>query len=265
MRFDVLTIFPELFEPFRRTGVLGRAVARGTVELEAHDLRSWTSSRWQQVDDEPYGGGPGMVMMAPPLLAAVRDLQGRGATARTLFLTPRGRPFDQGLAEELAGEARLLLVCGRYEGFDERAVERLAPEEISIGDFILGGGEVAAMVVAEVVSRLLPGVVGDPRSVELDSFAGGLLDYPCYTRPQTVEQLDVPEVLLSGNHERIRRFRLERSVQLTVTRRPDLVRRYWGRYRDEVRSIVQRFAPELAAECGAGGCDELEPKGRLKG
>jgi tRNA (guanine37-N1)-methyltransferase len=250
MRFDVLTIFPELFEAFRRTGVLGRAVVRGTLELEVHDLRAWAANRWQRVDDEPYGGGAGMVMQAPPLVAAVRELESLGEPARTLLLTPRGRVFDQPFAEELARSPRVLLVCGRYEGFDERALELLVPEEVSIGDFIVGGGEVAAMAVVEAVSRLIPGVVGDPRSVELDSFAAGLLDFPCYTRPPTVEGLDVPDVLLSGNHERIRRWRLERSVELTVTRRPDLVRRCWGQYPEEVRAIASRFAPELAAGCG---------------
>ncbi len=257
MRFDVLSIFPELLEPFSRTGVLGRAVERGTVAIALHDLRDWATNRWRQVDDEPYGGGAGMVMQAEPVVAAVRDLGARGAPARTLLLTPRGRVLDQRLVAELALAGRLVLVCGRYEGFDERAAELLAAEvaleEVSLGDFILGGGEVAAMAVVEAVARLVPGVVGDPRSVELDSFAAGLLDYPCYTRPPVVEGLDVPEVLLSGNHERIRRWRLERSVEATVRRRPDLVRRSWAGFPDEVRAIVRRFAPELAAACAAAG------------
>ena len=140
MRFDVVTIFPGLFEPFRTTGILGRAVAAGSVDIQVWDLRAWADNRWQQVDDMPYGGGAGMVLQAPPLLAAVRQLQAGDARPRTILLTPRGRPFDQPLAAELAAEPRLLLVCGRYEGFDERAVELLAPEEVSVGDFILGGG-----------------------------------------------------------------------------------------------------------------------------
>ena len=151
----------------------------------------------------------------------------------------------------------MLLICGRYEGFDERATEILGLEELSVGDFILGGGEVAAMAVIEAVSRLLPGVVGDPRSVEADSFTAGLLDYPCYTRPVEVEGRQVPEVLLSGNHEHVRRWRLERAVDLTVRRRPDLVGRWWGRYPSEVRAVVRRFAPELAAACTAA--EEREP------
>jgi len=249
MRFDVVTIFPGLFEPFRATGVLGRAVAAGAVTVEVWDLRTWAENRWQQVDDIPYGGGAGMVLQAPPLLRAVRELGGEGAQPRSVLLTPRGRLFDQGLAAELATEPRLLLICGRYEGFDERAVEILSPEEVSVGDFVLGGGEVAAMAVIEAVARLIPGVVGDPRSVEEDSFSGGLLDFPSYTRPPAVEGRGVPEVLLSGHHERIRRWRLERAVELTVSRRPDLVTKSWGSYSDEVKAVVRRFAPELAARC----------------
>lgn len=249
MRFDVVTIFPGLFEPFRTTGVLGRAVAAGAVTIEVWDLRAWADNRWQQVDDIPYGGGAGMVLQAPPLLRAVRDLGSTGVKPRSVLLTPRGRLFDQGLAAELATEPRLLLVCGRYEGFDERAMEILALEEVSVGDFVLGGGEVAAMAVVETVARLLPGVVGDPRSVEEDSFSQGLLDFPSYTRPPLVEDREVPEVLLSGHHEHIRRWRLERAVEVTVTRRPDLVRKSWGSYSNEVRAMVGRFAPELAERC----------------
>lgn len=263
MRFDVVTIFPGLFEPFRTTGVLGRAVAGGAVTVEVWDLRAWADNRWQQVDDIPYGGGAGMVLQAPPLLRAVRDLKREGASPRALLLTPRGRPFDQGLARELAAEPRLLLLCGRYEGFDERAVEILSPEEISVGDFILGGGEVAAMAVIEAVARLIPGVVGDPRSVEEDSFSEGLLDFPCYTRPPVVEDREVPEVLLSGHHEHIRRWRLERAVEMTVTRRPDLVKKSWGSYPDEVRAVVRRFAPELAEDCrrdAAGEPQSVSPR-----
>ncbi len=250
MYFDVLTLFPELFVPFRTAGVLGRAVARGDVSLEVHDLRGWAGNRWNKVDDEPYGGGAGMVIQAPPVLAAARDVAARGARpVRTVLLSPRGRVLDQRLAEELAAGPRLLLLCGRYEGFDERVAEILAPEEISVGDFILGGGEVAAMAVVEAVARLVPGVVGDPASVAADSFADGLLDYPCYTRPPEVEGHEVPAVLTSGNHEAVRRWRLERAVELTVTRRPDLVKKHWGSYPDEVRRLVRRFAPALAESC----------------
>jgi tRNA (guanine37-N1)-methyltransferase len=249
MHFDVLTIFPELFEPFRGTGVLGKAVDAGTVTIEVHDLRDWADNRWRQVDDEPYGGGAGMVLQAPPVLAAVRDIVDRsGLRPRVVLLTPRGRVFDQRAANELLGEDRLLMLCGRYEGFDERIVDILEPDEISVGDFILGGGEVAAMVVIEAVSRLVEGVVGDPDSVAEDSFADGLLDHPCYTRPPRVEDHEVPEVLRSGNHEAIRRWRLDRAVEATVTRRPDLIKNNWSRYSDEVRLLIQRL--EDAAEHG---------------
>ena len=251
MHFDVLTIFPQLFEPFRATGVLGKAVERGLVGIEAHDLRNWADNKWRQIDDEPYGGGAGMVLQASPVLTAIRDMTSRRRDARAIILGPRGRLLDQSFAEELVQEPSLLLVCGRCEGFDQRIFEISGAEEVSVGDYILGGGEVAAMALIEVVSRLVPGVVGDPDSVSSDSYGEGLLDYPCYTRPPDVEDEQVPEVLLSGNHEVIRRWRLERSVEMTVTRRPDLVKRNWERYSKEVREIVRRFAPDLIPESGS--------------
>jgi tRNA (guanine37-N1)-methyltransferase len=252
MRFDVLTLFPELFGPFRTTGVLGRAVDSGLVDIVTHDLREWAGNRWRQVDDEPYGGGAGMVIQAPPVLAAIREVTAGDAAWRTVMLSPRGRPFDEQCARELAVEPRVLLVCGRYEGIDERVVDILEPDELSIGDVVLGGGEVAAMVVIEAVSRLLPGVVGDPESVVADSFADGLLDHPAYTRPPEVEGHEVPEVLRSGNHEAVRRWRLERAVAATVTRRPDLIKRHWDRYTHEVRELVRRLggAPDGDADVG---------------
>jgi len=252
MRFDVLTLFPELFGTFRATGILGRAVEGGLVTLEAHDLRRWSGNRWGQVDDEPYGGGAGMVIQAPPVLRAVRELRRSGESpGRLILLSPRGRVFDQQMAAELAGSSRMILLCGRYEGFDERVSEILEPEELSIGDYILGGGEVASMVVMEAVARLVPGVVGDPRSVDEDSFTEGLLDHPAYTRPAEVEDHRVPEILSSGHHERIRRWRLEEAVRATVTRRPELVLRHWSGYPAEVQALVRRFAPGLARHCEA--------------
>ncbi len=259
MRFDVVTIFPELFTPFASIGVLGRAVADGMVELTAHDLRRWAGNRWGQVDDAPYGGGAGMVLQAPPVLAAVAELAAdRDPPPRTVLLTPRGRRLDHRLAAELAAGPPLILVCGRYEGIDERVSELLGPLEVSLGDFVLGGGEVAAMAVIEAVARLVPGVVGDPASVADDSFADGLLDHPCYTRPPEVEGRGVPGVLTSGHHDKVRRWRLERAVEATVTRRADMVKKYWSRYPDEVRRLVRRYAPALAIEAeaaaaGAGG------------
>jgi tRNA (guanine37-N1)-methyltransferase len=248
MHFDVLTIFPQLFDAFRTTGVLGKAIERGVVDVEAHDLRRWADNKWRQLDDEPYGGGAGMVLQAPPVLQALRAVASAGPPARSIALGPRGRVLDQAFAEELAAESRLVLLCGRYEGFDERVFEISGLEEVSLGDFILGGGEVAAMAVIEVVARLVPGVVGDPQSVAADSFERGLLDHPSYSRPPEVEGRAVPEVLLSGNHEAIRRWRLEQAVAATVTRRPDLVNKNWRGYSDEVRRLVSHIAPELVPE-----------------
>jgi tRNA (guanine37-N1)-methyltransferase len=247
MRFDVLTLFPDFFDPFRRHGVLGRAVSDGIVELLIHDLREWSGNRWGQVDDEPYGGGAGMVIQAPPVLAAVREIERRDPRPATLvMLSPRGRLLDHAMAGEFLSARRLVLMCGRYEGFDERVSSILRPVEVSIGDFILGGGEVAAMALVEAVARLEPGVVGDPESVADDSFANGLLDHPCYTRPLDVEHVPVPQVLRSGHHDKIRRWRLERSVEATVTRRPDLIKKNWGRYPEDVRRLIRRYDPDLA-------------------
>ena len=256
MRFDVLTIFPGLFEPFVRLGVLGRAVNEGLVEIRTHDLRAFAGNRWGKLDDEAYGGGAGMVLQAPPVLEAVEQLREQGdASAELILFSPRGRPLDQELASELSDLPALMLLCGRYEGIDERVSELLEPREISIGDYILGGGEVAAMALIEAVSRLVPGVVGDPASVEEDSFTAGLLDYPCYTRPPEVRGIPVPEVLLSGHHEKIRQWRLARAVELTVKRRPDLIRKNRERYTPEVRRLIRRFAP--------GPTDEIEDPGNL--
>lgn len=252
IQFDVLTIFPELFEPFRRVGVLGKAVERGSIVLETHDIRDWADNKWRQLDDEPYGGGAGMVMQAPPVLAALRAVGDRAEPPpRFIALGPRGRVLDHALADELRSSPHLVLLCGRYEGFDERVFGLFPMDEISIGDYILGGGEVAAMVLVEAVSRLVPGVVGDPDSVIDDSFGNGLLDFPCYTRPAEVEGASVPAVLTSGDHEAVRRWRLERAVEATVTRRPDLVKENWERYSDEVRELVRALAPGLAP--GGGG------------
>ncbi|MCD4749939.1 MAG: tRNA (guanosine(37)-N1)-methyltransferase TrmD [Thermoanaerobaculales bacterium] len=247
MHFDVLTLFPGLFDRFKIEGVLGRAVEAGILEVDVYDLRRWAGNRWGQIDDEPYGGGAGMVIQAPPVLEAVREILPMSPQpARVVLLSPRGRPLNQDLAEELRDLGRVLMLCGRYEGFDERVVEILDPLEISLGDFVLGGGEVAAMAVIEAVSRLVPGVVGDPLSVAEDSFSVGLLDYPCYTRPAEVEGRIVPNILLSGHHAKIRRWRIERAVEATVTRRPDLVKKYWNKYPDEVRRLIRRYAPDLA-------------------
>ncbi len=249
MRFDVITLFPELFGPFATAGILGRAISRGLVELKAHNLRAWAGNRWGQIDDEPYGGGAGMVIQAPPALRAVRDVRDRlDDPGRLIMLSPRGRVFNQDLAADLATSRRVILLCGRYEGFDERINEILEPEAVSVGDFILGGGEVAAMVLIEAAARLVPGVVGDPQSVAEDSFSAGLLDYPAYTRPADVEGRRVPDVLRSGDHGAVRAWRLQRAVELTVTKRPDLIKTYWHRYSGDVRDMIESLAPRLARE-----------------
>lgn len=230
MRIDVVTIFPGLFEPFRSTSLLGAACERGLVDLRVHDLRDWTGDRHRTVDDAPYGGGPGMVMKPEPLVEAIEALAGpRGDTrsARVLLLSPQGRPFGQARAEALAHELHLVLVCGRYEGVDQRVIELAVDEEVSIGDYVLAGGELPALVVVEAVTRLLPGVMGNPDSAGSESFQasseGRLLEGPHYTRPQEYRGLEVPAVLRSGDHAAIARWRAERARETTRRRRPELL------------------------------------------
>lgn len=222
MRIQVLTIFPELFGPFLATALLGRAIERGRLEVTVHDLRDFSADRHRSVDDEPFGGGGGMVMTAPPWLAAVRALSA-GATPWRVLLSPQGRSLDEAKVQELAGRGDLLLLCGRYEGIDERVLQMVVDEEISIGDFVVSGGELPAMVLVEAVSRQVSGVVQRSDSVERDSFRSGLLDFPHYTRPAEVEGRAVPEVLLSGDHAAIERWRELEALRLTAEKRPDLL------------------------------------------
>lgn len=231
MRIDLVTIFPGYFDGPFAASLLGRAVEEGVVDLRVHDLRSWTSDRHRTVDDTPYGGGAGMVMRADVWFDALEDIWGEdapegigGDRPRTAILTPRGTPLTQPLVTELADEPRLVLCCGRYEGIDERVHEAAATDEISVGDYVLAGGEAAALVVVEAVTRLLPGVIGNEASAEDESFTHGLLEYPHYTRPATVRGMSVPEVLTSGDHGAIARWRRERAIELTRERRPELHR-----------------------------------------
>jgi tRNA (guanine37-N1)-methyltransferase len=222
MRVQVLTIFPELFEPFLSTSLVGRAIEKGLLEVRVHDLRAFTEDRHRSVDDEPYGGGGGMVMTAPPWIRAVRAVSGEGEPWRVL-LSPQGARLDEAKVQELAARDDLVLLCGRYEGIDERVRLTVVDEEVSIGDYVLSGGELPAMVLIEALSRQVPGVVKLADSVENDSFRAGLLDYPHYTRPPVVEDLAVPEVLTSGDHAAIRRWREREALRATLAKRPDLL------------------------------------------
>ena len=222
MRIDVVTIFPGIFESPLRESLLGRAIGAGLLDVRVHDLRDSTSDKHRQVDDESYGGGPGMVLKPEPVFAAVESL-GAGER-RTLLLSPAGRRLDQALARELAGEPWLVLICGRYEGVDERVVEGLGAEEVSIGDYVVAGGELPALVVLEAVTRLVPGVIGREESHEQDSFGDdGVLDHPHYTRPAEFRGMRVPDTLLSGNHAEIERWRREAALEKTRRNRPDLL------------------------------------------
>ena len=224
MRIDILTLFPNMFSgPFDES-IIKRAIDRQLVSLAIHNLRDYTSDKHRIVDDSPYGGGPGMVLKPEPLFAAVEAIRGE-AQIPVILLTPQGRLFDQRAAEELATYDQMILICGHYEGVDERVREHLVSDEISIGDYVLSGGELAAMVVVDAVVRQLPGALGSEASAGEDSHASGLLEYPQYTRPQVFRGWGVPEVLLSGNHAKIARWRREQSLLRTLRRRPDLLER----------------------------------------
>lgn len=226
-RIDVLTLFPEWFEGVLDTSLLGRARASGVVRVDVHDLRAWTTDRHRTADDEPYGGGAGMVLKPGPFFAAVEQLYGDvAARPRTVVLTPRGALLDQERVRDLAGAGHLLLLCGRYEGIDERVHQALAHDELSIGDYVLAGGEVAAAVVIEAVTRLLPGVMGNDLSASDESHADGLLEYPHYTRPASFRGMDVPDVLRSGDHGKVAAWRRQRAIERTRQVRPDLYARW---------------------------------------
>lgn len=225
MRVDVLTLFPGIFEGYLGQSLLAKAIEQRRIEVHLHDIRRWADNRHRKVDDRPFGGGPGMILQVKPVVEAVEAVQALAPVGRLIVFTPRGRTLTQPLVEELAQSPRLVLVCGRYEGFDQRVFDILQPEEISIGDYITSGGEVAAMVVIDAVSRLIPGVLGDSQSCRDDSFSAGnrLLEFPQYTRPREYRGYQVPSVLLSGNHEQIARWRREQSYLVTRRRRADLL------------------------------------------
>jgi tRNA (guanine37-N1)-methyltransferase len=230
MTFDIVTIFPAMFEQPLAAGVIGRAIARGVLDVKVRDLRDFTTDRHRIVDDVPFGGGPGMVLKADPLFRALDAIEGdRGRPLTVVLTSPQGARLTQETAQRLSTLAHVVILCGRYEGVDERVLERVT-EELSIGDYVLSGGELPAMVILDAVARLVPGVVGDEQSVAGDSFSRGLLDFPQYTRPATLTRpgpqgadLSVPDVLLSGNHADIRRWRKREAVTRTLERRPDLL------------------------------------------
>ncbi len=243
MQVAVVTLFPQMFEAVERWGITSRALQRGILELDCINPRDHAFDRHRSVDDRPYGGGPGMVMMVQPLRDAIVAARTRlGEGTHTVYLSPQGRRVDQAGIAELATRPRLIMVCGRYEGVDERLLEREVDEELSVGDFVLSGGEIAAMLLIEAMTRLLPGALGHEASASCDSFANGLLDCPHYTRPEVSDGLRVPPVLLSGNHEAIRRWRLKQALGRTWQRRPDLLRE--AQLDEEQRALLEEFVSE---------------------
>jgi tRNA (guanine37-N1)-methyltransferase len=247
MRFDIVTIFPRMIEAGLTDGVVGRAVTRGVIEIGVHDLRVFTTDRHRTVDDVPYGGGPGMVMKPEPIVRAVEHVRSVvGVPDAVILLSPQGRVFTQAEAGRLSGLRRVVLVCGRYEGVDERVRDLVQADELSIGDFVVSGGELPALVVVDAVSRLVPGVVGDDQSVAQDSFSKGLLDHPHYTRPPVFGGLAVPEVLLSGHHAQVERWRRKAALRQTLRARPDLLEH--AVLGDEERVMLEELLKETGHE-----------------
>jgi tRNA (guanine37-N1)-methyltransferase len=239
MTIDIVTIFPAMIEQALAAGVLGRAIERGTLDVKVRDLRDFTTDRHRVVDDVPYGGGPGMVLKPDPIFRALDAIEAeRGTPLTVVMMSPQGRRFTQAEAQRLSGLAHVVLLCGRYEGFDDRVRERVT-EEMSIGDYVVTGGELPALVIVDAVARFVPGVVGDGQSVVEDSFSRGLLDFPQFTRPPEIGAFRVPEVLLSGNHTEIRRWRKREALSRTLERRPDLLDE--SALDDEEREMLQEL------------------------
>jgi tRNA (guanine37-N1)-methyltransferase len=247
MRIDILTLFPEIFEGPLKVSLLGKAIEQGILSVALTNIRDFATDRHRTVDDEPYGGGAGMVMKCEPLFAALESLSERNTLERVILLTPRGRRLDQAIVRELAAAPDLVLICGRYEGIDERAAQALATDEISIGDYVLSGGELPALVLVEALSRMLPGVVGDFESVETDSFYDGILGPPQYTRPPVFRGMETPEVLRNGNHAAIRRWRRKEAIRATRARRPDLLA-HLTKEDQRLLEEIERETPETKRE-----------------
>lgn len=242
MRFDVFTLFPSVLQSYLDISILHRAIERGLLAVHLHDIRAWATDKHHVTDEPPYGGGGGMVMKPEPVFAAVEAVLGSPPACPLILLTPQGRTFTQSVAEELAQYPQIGLLCGRYEGFDERIRQHLVTDEISIGDYVLTGGELPALIVIDAVTRLIPGALGDPTGAVDDSFASGLLEYPHYTRPANFRGWQVPEVLLSGNHAEIERWRREQALARTFERRPDLLEKA------DLTEQDRRFLEKLARE-----------------
>ena len=243
MKCDIITIFPEIFHAYLKEGILKRALQKGLIEVEVHNLRDYTHDRHRTVDDYSYGGGSGMVMKPEPFFAAVETICPDNTKRRVILLSPAGKKFDQGMAVELSKEdRRLIFLCGRYEAIDERVKIALADDEVSIGDYILTGGELPALVIIDAVARLIPGVLGDELSAEVESFSWGILDYPHYTRPPVFRGLRVPEILLSGNHKEIRRWRRKEALRRTLESRYDLLEK--SELSDEDFQLIREIKEE---------------------
>ena len=249
MKIEVLTLFPELVEQVGRYGIVGRAVESGKLALSTRNFRDYSENKWRRVDDRPYGGGPGMVMNAGPVAKAIEAAQAamRPVTAKVVALSPQGEPLTQDWVKRLAAEPGLIVLCGRYEGIDERA-QGLVDVELSLGDFVISGGELGAMVLVDAVARLIPGALGDEQSAENDSFSAGLLDHPHYTRPELWQGAGVPEVLLSGDHAAVRRWRLKRALGATWLKRPDLLDAV--QLDDEQAALLREFIAEQQQKQG---------------
>lgn len=223
MRFDVFSLIPHVLQPYLDASILQRAIQNNLLEVFQHDIRAWATDKHHVTDDAPFGGGGGMVMKPEPIFSAVEEVLGSPPACPVIMLTPQGRTYTQKIAQELSAHPRLALLCGRYEGFDERIREHLVTDEISIGDYVLTGGELPALILIDSIARLIPGTLGDPDGAQDDSFASGLLEYPHYTRPAEFRGWRVPEVLLSGNHAKIERWRRDQALLRTLKRRPELI------------------------------------------
>jgi tRNA (guanine37-N1)-methyltransferase len=245
MKYTVLTLFPEITDAFFANSIMAKAIKRGIIEYQAINIRDFAADKHKTCDDAPYGGGPGMIMLPEPLDLAIKAAYDDAGKKRVIYLSPSGKPFDQELAKELAKERELILICGRYEGIDQRIINRYVNDEISIGDYVLSSGEVAALAIIDATYRLVDNVIC-AQSLDEESFSGGLLEYPQFTRPEVYDTIKVPEVLLSGHHEQIRLWRLEKRVEKTLRQRPDLIQkgRELGIFNKEINGIIDRVLGE---------------------